>query len=92
MRQDLNWALARSPGGAQPGMSPVGLLLRGGLVPASVRGADIVLADVTLVAQHDQARGGQRLDDAPDPGRGQVMHRAGQRPGYPHDVPRPGWR
>ena len=74
-------------GGAQPGMSPVGLLPRCGLVPAPVRGADIVLADVTLVAQHDQARGGQRPDDALDPGRGQDMHRAGQRPGHPHDVP-----
>jgi hypothetical protein len=46
-----------------------------------------VLANVALVAQHDQARGGQLADDASDPGSGQVMHRAGQRPGHPHDLP-----
>ena len=25
-------------------------------------------------------------DDTPDPSRGQVVHGAGQRPGYPHDL------
>jgi hypothetical protein len=86
MRQDLSWALARSPGGPQPGMSAVGLFLGGRLVPAPVRGADVVLAEVALIAQDDQAAGGQGLDDAPDPGRGQVVDGAGQRPGHPDDV------
>jgi hypothetical protein len=85
MRQGLSWALALA-GGAQPGMSPVDLFLGGGLVPPPVRGADVLLAEVPLVAQHDQAGSGQGLDDAPDPGRGQVLHGAGQRPGHPHDV------
>jgi len=76
-------ALARD---AEPGVSPVGLFLGGGLVPLPVRGADPVLAEVALIAQDDQAAGGQGLDDAPDPGRGQVVDGAGQRPGHPHDV------
>src|SRR6516164_7868804 len=77
-------ALARR---AEPVMGPVGLLLQSGLVPAPVRGADILLADVPLIAQRDQPASGQFADDAPDPGRSQVVHRAGQRPGHPHDVP-----
>lgn len=48
--------------GAEPGMSAIGVLLRGGLVPPPVRRADSVLAEVTLVAQHDQARGGADPD------------------------------
>jgi hypothetical protein len=67
-------------------MSSVSLFLRGGLVPSPVRDADAVLAEVALVAQDDQAAGGQLGDDAPDPGCGQVMHRAGQRPGDPQDL------
>lgn len=51
-----------------------------------VRDADAVLAEVALITQHDQAAGGQRPDDAPDPGCGQVVHGAGQRTGYPPDV------
>jgi len=47
----------------------------------------VVLAEVALVAQDDQAAGGQLADDAPDPGRGQVMHRAGQRAGHPYHIP-----
>ena len=31
-------------GAAEPGVSPVGVLLRGGLAPAPVRGADVLLA------------------------------------------------
>jgi len=50
-------------GRSQPGMSPVGVLLRGGLVPSPVRGADVVLAEVALIAQDDQAAGGQFGDD-----------------------------
>jgi len=46
----------------------------------------VLFAEVALIAQHDQAAGGQLGDDAPDPGGGQVMHGAGQRPGHPHDV------
>ena len=53
-------------------------------VPA--RGVNAVLAEVALIAQRDQARGGRLGDDAPDPGRGQVMHGAGQRSGHPDDV------
>src|SRR2546421_6974641 len=34
-------------GSAQPGMSPAGLFLRGGLVPPPARREDAVLADVT---------------------------------------------
>jgi hypothetical protein len=43
-------------------------------------------AVVALVGQDDQPGGGQRADDAPDPGRGQVMDGARQRPGHPHDL------
>ena len=41
---------------------------------------------VALVRQHYQARGSQFGDDAPDPGRGQVVDGAGQWPGHPDDV------
>jgi len=67
-------------------MSAVGVLLGGGLIPAPVGRADAVLAEVALITQHDQARGGQFGDDAPDPGRGQVVDGAGQWPGHPYDV------
>ena len=72
--------------GAEPGMSPVGVLLGSGLVPSPVRRAEAVLAEIPLVGQDDQPASVQLGDDAPDPGRGQVMHRAGQRPGHPHDL------
>jgi hypothetical protein len=48
-------------------MGPVGVLLRGRLVPPAVGRADAVLAEVALIAQHDQAAGGQLGDNAPDP-------------------------
>ena len=87
MRQVLSWALARSPGrgaGHELGWPPSGRRA----CSAPVRSADVlVLADVALVGQDDQPAGGQLPHDAPDPGRGQVMHGAGQRPGHPHDVP-----
>ena len=70
-------ALAR---GAEPGMSAVSVLLRGRLVPPPVRRADIVLAEVALIAQHDQAAGGQCTHDAPDPGGGQVCTAPGSGP------------
>ena len=54
----LELGIGAFPRGTEPGMSPVGLLLGGGLVPSAVRGPDAVLAEVALVAQHDQARGG----------------------------------
>ena len=73
----LSWALACLVG-AEPGMRTLGLLLGGGLVPPP--GADMVLVEVALVVQRDQARGGQALLDAPDSGRGQVMNGARQRP------------
>jgi hypothetical protein len=82
MRQDLSWH-GRLAGGAEPGVSLVGVLLRGGLVPAPVRGADVLLAEVAVIAQREQAAGGQLGDDAPDPGGGQVVHGTGQRPGPP---------
>jgi len=85
MSQGLEPGISAFARGAEPGMRAVGVLLRGGLVPASVGRADAVLAEVALVVQHDQAGGGQLADDAPDPVRGQVMHGAGQRPGDPHD-------
>src|SRR4029077_12547218 len=44
---------------AEPGMHTVTLLVRCRLVPAPVRRADTVLADVAFIAQHHQARGGQ---------------------------------
>ena len=47
----LSWAFTR---GAKPGMRLVGLLLEGGFTHP-VRGADVLLAKVALVAQHDQA-------------------------------------
>jgi hypothetical protein len=80
----LELGIGTLAGAAQPGMGPVGVLLRGGLDPAPVRRADRVFAEVALVAQRDQAAGGQGLDDAPDPGRGQVVRmgslREAQRP------------
>ena len=83
---DLELGIGGLAWGAEPGMTPVGVFLRGGLVPPPVRGADIVMADIALIAQRNQARGGQVADNAPDPGRGQAVHRAGQRPRHPHDV------
>jgi hypothetical protein len=46
----------------------------------------MLLAEVALIAQHDQAAGSQLPGNAPDPGRGQVVDGAGQRPGHPHDL------
>jgi hypothetical protein len=43
-------------------------------------------AGIALVRQHDQLGGGQLAQDAPDPGRGQVVHGTGQRPRHPHNV------
>jgi hypothetical protein len=50
--------------GQEHGWPPVG----GGLVSPPIRGADMVLAGVILVAQYDRARGGQPDGGAPDPG------------------------
>ena len=85
MRQDLSWALTRSPGPPSrawarlasfwevacsvPGTGPGGGRRRG-----------------NLVAQDDQAGGSQGPDDAPDPGGDQVVDGAGQRPEDPYDV------
>ena len=55
----LELGIGAFPRGTEPGMSPVGLLLRGGFVPFPVGRADGVLAEVALITQHDQARGGQ---------------------------------
>jgi hypothetical protein len=41
---------------------------------------------VALVGQHDQPGGGQLTDDAPDPGRGQVVHGARERAGDPQEL------
>ena len=46
----------------------------------------LTCADVALVRQHDEAGGGQFGHDAPDPGRGQIVHGAGQRAGDPEDL------
>ena len=46
MCQVFSWALARSPGGSQPGVGAVGVLLGGWLVPAPVRGKDGVTGAV----------------------------------------------
>ena len=74
-------------GCAEPGVGAVGVFLGGGLVPSPV-GSQYVLAGavIALVSQYYWAGGGQLADDAPDPGGGQVMDRAGQRPGDPHDL------
>ena len=45
-------------------------------------------SDASLVGQGDEPGGGQGADDALDPGRGQVMHAAGQRPGTQSISPR----
>jgi hypothetical protein len=47
----LEQGIGTLAGAAQPGMGPVGVLLRGGLVPAPVRRADVLLAEVALVAR-----------------------------------------
>jgi len=44
------------------------------------------VALVAFVAQRDRAPGDQAADDASVPGRGQVVHGAGQRAGHPHDL------
>src|SRR6266536_3854866 len=68
-------------------MGAVGVFLRGGLVPPSVGGQDVVTgAVVALVGQRDQPGGGELADDAPDPGGGQVVGGAGQRAGDPQDL------
>ena len=90
MRQVLSWALARSPG-REPGMRALAAFCEAALVPPRY-GVRIASLPRSPNRQHDQASGGQGLDDAPDPGCGQVMHGAGQRPGHPHDVPRRDWR
>ena len=77
----------RARPGRAAGHEPGWPLRPGGFVLSPVRRSDVALTEVALVAQHDQAGGGQLAHDAPDPGGGQVMHRAGQRPGHPHDVP-----
>ncbi len=46
----------------------------------------MLLAEVALVTEHDQARGGQLGDDGPDPGRARVINGAGKRSGHPQDV------
>lgn len=74
IRQNLSLGIGTFAGSTQPGMGPVGLLLRGGLIPPPVRCADIVLAEVALIAEDDQAAGGEFAGDAPDPGGGHVMH------------------
>ena len=82
-------ALARS---AEPGVGAVGLFLGFRLVLAPVRDLRVHAALVALIGQGDQAGGLQLGQDAPDPLGVLVVHRAGQRPGYPQDVCRPGWR
>lgn len=47
-------------------------------------GVRSVLAEVALVAHHDQAGGGQGLDEAPDPGRGRSWTAPG--PGHPRSM------
>jgi hypothetical protein len=88
MCQVLSWALARSGRGAELGVSPVGRLLRGGLVPPPV-GSDHRLpgADISLVGEHDLPGRGQAAHNAPDPPGGQVMDGTGQRSGDPQDLP-----
>jgi hypothetical protein len=43
-------------------------------------------AGVALVRQHDEPGGSELAQDAPDPGRGQVVHCAGKRTGDPQDL------
>lgn len=71
-------------GSAEPGVCAVGLLLGFGFV-ASLIGREYVRAGalVGLVGQDEQPGGGQRPDEAPDPGRGQVVDRAAQRSRHP---------
>jgi hypothetical protein len=87
MRQVLSWALARSPGARSFAWARLAAFCEGGLPLALVRGDHVLArAVVALVGQHHQAGGGQRAEDAPDPGRAQVVHAAGQRPGDPQDL------
>src|SRR6266568_7523955 len=63
-----------------------------GLVLPPVRDLRVAASLVALIGQGDQAGGLQFGQDAPDPLGLLVVHRAGQRPGHPQDVPRRGWR
>lgn len=65
--------------GAEPGMSPVGVLSARRVCSAPLWCTDIVLAEVALLAEDDQAAGGQFGDDIPDPRGGQVTHGPRQR-------------
>jgi hypothetical protein len=73
MRPDLTWAVARSRGrgaGHESGRR----VLRGGLVPAQVRGADAVPPPTRpLIAWRDQTTYSKGLADVPDLANGQVM-------------------
>ena len=73
-------------GGAEPGMSPVGLFLRGGLVLLAVRSADAVFAEVAPSPPRTTRPQAASSAMMPQIRGGQVMHGAGQRPGHPHDV------
>jgi len=87
MRQVLSLGVGALARCAQPRVGAVGGLLRGGQSAALMRGDQrLARAVVALVGEYDQPGGGQLAPDAPDSGRGQVVHRAWQRSGDPQGV------
>jgi len=74
-------------GRPQSRVRAVGLFLRFRLVLPPVRDLRVHASLVALIGQDDQARGLEPGQHAPDPLGLLVMHRAGQRPGHPQDVP-----
>ena len=88
MRQVLSGALARSPGKRRRAWARLASFWEAGLPRAPAGDLGMLTGPgVSLARQHDETGGSQLAHDAPDPGRGQVVHRAGQRPGHPHDLP-----
>jgi len=74
-------------GRAELRVGAVGVFLGGRLVLPDVRDLRVAASPVALIGQGDQAGGLQLSQHAPDPLGLLVMHRAGQRPGHPHDIP-----
>lgn len=67
-------------------MGPVCVLLRGWLAPALVRRTHRVPATAIPSPPTSLTRWRRFPQDAPDPGRGQLIHSAGQGTGHPPDL------
>src|SRR5438876_12014693 len=84
LNNPLELGVGAFAGAAEPGVGPVGVLLRLWLVAALVRCdhvlSGVVVAVVALVAQGDEPGVAQHGEDVPDPGGRGVMGAAGQLP------------